>query len=221
MQFRRIRLCSKVPPSARQERQASSVQKSTAFTHTRCSVPSELSTHAQTRQQLMLQVSETEMVKQVGSTVRLPVTSCKICCSNLTMCAPTCTLQELELLDDDATVFKLIGPAMIKQDLVEAKTNVSKRLEYIQGEMRRITERITSAENKVRDQQALVSSWTSTQNNSIQQQRWLQLPALHGCDIKLCYDSVAITSLCSTMTQVVLCRDVRGVACKVLSCVRP
>jgi chaperonin cofactor prefoldin len=29
-------------------------------------------------------------------------------------------------------VYKQIGPAMIKQDLVEAQTNVSKRLEFIQ-----------------------------------------------------------------------------------------
>lgn len=66
-------------------------------------------------------------------------------------------MQELDLLDDDATVFKLIGPAMIKQDLVEAKTNVSKRLEYIQGEMRRISDKISTLENKARDQQAVVS----------------------------------------------------------------
>lgn len=68
-------------------------------------------------------------------------------------------LQELELLDDDATVFKLIGPAMIKQDLVEAKTNVSKRLEYIQGEMKRISDKISTLENKAQDQQAVVRAF--------------------------------------------------------------
>ena len=31
-------------------------------------------------------------------------------------------------------MFKLIGPVRIKQDLVEAKSNVSKRLEFIQNE---------------------------------------------------------------------------------------
>jgi prefoldin beta subunit len=41
-------------------------------------------------------------------------------------------LQELGRLDEDSTVYKQIGPAMIKQDLVEAQTNVSKRLEFIQ-----------------------------------------------------------------------------------------
>ena len=34
-------------------------------------------------------------------------------------------LQELKLVNgDDATVFKLVGPILAKQDLSEAKTNV-------------------------------------------------------------------------------------------------
>lgn len=44
-------------------------------------------------------------------------------------------LKELELVDEDAKVFKLIGPVLIKQDLDEAKANVEKRLQYIQDEM--------------------------------------------------------------------------------------
>lgn len=44
-------------------------------------------------------------------------------------------MQELELLDDDANVFKLIGPVLVKQDLAEAKANVNKRLEYITAEL--------------------------------------------------------------------------------------
>jgi prefoldin beta subunit len=31
-------------------------------------------------------------------------------------------------------VFKLIGPVLVKQDLVEAKSNVGKRLEFIGNE---------------------------------------------------------------------------------------
>ncbi|KAG0557151.1 hypothetical protein KC19_11G106200 [Ceratodon purpureus] len=46
--------------------------------------------------------------------------------------------KELELLDDDANVFKLIGPVLVKQDLAEAKANVNKRLEYITAELRRM-----------------------------------------------------------------------------------
>lgn len=46
-----------------------------------------------------------------------------------------CSSQELDLLDNQNTVFKLIGPVLVKQDLDEAKATVGKRLEYINGEM--------------------------------------------------------------------------------------
>jgi hypothetical protein len=53
-------------------------------------------------------------------------------------CTPCvrCVAQELERLELDAGVFKLIGPVLIRQDLVEARANVSKRLDYIRGERR-------------------------------------------------------------------------------------
>lgn len=44
-------------------------------------------------------------------------------------------LQELEALPRDAEVYKLIGPALVKQEPDEAKSNVSKRLEFIQNEL--------------------------------------------------------------------------------------
>ncbi|KAL2653479.1 hypothetical protein R1flu_021607 [Riccia fluitans] len=46
--------------------------------------------------------------------------------------------KELEILDDEANVFKLIGPVLVKQDLVEAKANVNKRIEYITAELKRL-----------------------------------------------------------------------------------
>jgi prefoldin beta subunit len=70
----------------------------------------------------------------------------------------TLPMQELALLDDSSTVYKLIGPAMIKQDLMEAITNVAKRLEYIQGEVKRITSKLTELEAKSKEQQQLVRS---------------------------------------------------------------
>lgn len=42
---------------------------------------------------------------------------------------------ELGLLQPSNTVYKLIGPALVKQDLTEAKQTVEKRLEYITKEM--------------------------------------------------------------------------------------
>ena len=45
--------------------------------------------------------------------------------------------EELDKLEDDAKVFKLIGPALVKQETTEAKQNVEKRIEYISGELKR------------------------------------------------------------------------------------
>lgn len=41
----------------------------------------------------------------------------------------------MDLLDDDVTVYKMMGPVLVKQDPSEAKQTVSKRLEYISKEM--------------------------------------------------------------------------------------
>jgi len=43
---------------------------------------------------------------------------------------------ELDQLEPNANVYKLIGPALVKQDLVEAKQTVAKRLEYITNEIK-------------------------------------------------------------------------------------
>ena len=47
-------------------------------------------------------------------------------------------MQELKLLDDESSVYKLIGPALIKQDPLEAKHNVEKRPEFIGHELGRL-----------------------------------------------------------------------------------
>mmetsp|Transcript_10428 Transcript_10428/g.33713 ORF Transcript_10428/g.33713 Transcript_10428/m.33713 type:complete len:87 (-) Transcript_10428:116-376(-) len=43
-------------------------------------------------------------------------------------------LKELEVINEDANVYKLVGPVLVKQDMMEAKANVSKRLEFINKE---------------------------------------------------------------------------------------
>ena len=51
---------------------------------------------------------------------------------------------ELDLIDDDGTkIFKLVGPVMLPIELGEAKENVGKRLEFIEGEVVRI-EKLTN-----------------------------------------------------------------------------
>ncbi len=43
--------------------------------------------------------------------------------------------QEFAALDDEANIYKLIGPVLVKQDKSEATMNVDKRLEFIGSEM--------------------------------------------------------------------------------------
>ena len=47
-------------------------------------------------------------------------------------------LKELELLEDEAKVYKLVGPVLMKQDLVEARGNVEKRMDYNRAENERL-----------------------------------------------------------------------------------
>ena len=56
--------------------------------------------------------------------------------------------EELELADDSANVYKLIGPALVAQDLQEAKTNVEKRISYISGELKRKDDILKDLESK-------------------------------------------------------------------------
>ena len=44
-------------------------------------------------------------------------------------------LDEMKQLGDDAAVFKLVGPVLLKQEKPEAHQHVQKRLDFIRGEM--------------------------------------------------------------------------------------
>jgi len=44
-------------------------------------------------------------------------------------------LQELSFLEEDAAVYKLVGPVLLKQDLAESKSNVEKRIAFIKGQL--------------------------------------------------------------------------------------
>ncbi|XP_076295419.1 prefoldin 6 [Lasioglossum baleicum] len=56
--------------------------------------------------------------------------------------------KELDLLKTEDDVFKLIGPVLMKQDLEEAKQNVSKRMEYISSELNQVEELIVTLDKK-------------------------------------------------------------------------
>jgi prefoldin beta subunit len=57
----------------------------------------------------------------------------------------TLVKEELDLLEDSkAVVYKLIGPALMNVELEDARANVNKRLEFIEGEIIKIDNQITT-----------------------------------------------------------------------------
>jgi len=60
-------------------------------------------------------------------------------------------LQEFKMLEDGANVYKLVGPILAKQDLDECKSNVQKRIEFIDKEIARLATLETEFQGKVTD----------------------------------------------------------------------
>ncbi|KAG7376076.1 Prefoldin subunit 6 [Phytophthora pseudosyringae] len=56
--------------------------------------------------------------------------------------------KELDLLDDESKVYKLVGPVLLKQDADEAKSNVNKRLEFINNELSKVNTKIEAKEKE-------------------------------------------------------------------------
>ena len=103
------------------------------------------------RAALQTQSHENEMVKAVRALLLLlPVAPPAR--SVLMSAAP----QEFSLLEDDASVFKLVGPVLVKQDLQEARANVDKRLEYIKEELGRMDSHTKETEKKMEAQRGVV-----------------------------------------------------------------
>lgn len=55
---------------------------------------------------------------------------------------------ELDLLKQDSTVYKSVGPLLIQIELLEAKQNVAKRMDFISKELKRVDELLLSLEKK-------------------------------------------------------------------------
>jgi prefoldin beta subunit len=56
--------------------------------------------------------------------------------------------QELDLLGEDAKVFKLVGPVLMSIELGESKTNVEKRLQFIEAELKKIDSNIDAKQKE-------------------------------------------------------------------------
>lgn len=64
--------------------------------------------------------------------------------------------QELDLLDDSANVYKMVGPVLMKNDLDDAKLTVDKRLEFIGGERKKLEASLKEKELKMQQTAAKV-----------------------------------------------------------------
>eukprot|EP00758_Cryptobia_borreli_P002497 Tbor_TRINITY_DN3073_c0_g1::TRINITY_DN3073_c0_g1_i1::g.17418::m.17418/K04798/pfdB, PFDN6; prefoldin beta subunit len=60
----------------------------------------------------------------------------------------TLVREELDTVEEGASVYKLIGPVLVSQDTVDAKTIVEKRLEYINDQIKRTDASISQCDTK-------------------------------------------------------------------------
>ncbi|KAG9559909.1 prefoldin subunit 6, partial [Aureobasidium melanogenum] len=63
---------------------------------------------------------------------------------------------EFANLDDDANIYKLVGPILLKQDVSEAKSTVDGRLEFIDKEINRIEKQISDIQAKSEEKKMAV-----------------------------------------------------------------
>uniref|UniRef100_A0A7S2UHU7 Prefoldin subunit 6 n=1 Tax=Attheya septentrionalis TaxID=420275 RepID=A0A7S2UHU7_9STRA len=56
--------------------------------------------------------------------------------------------QELDLLDDSSTIYKQVGPVLMKNDLDDAKQTVEQRLELISGELKKVEKTVIEKQTK-------------------------------------------------------------------------
>ncbi|KAK9458020.1 Prefoldin [Dipodascopsis uninucleata] len=93
------------------------------------SVQKDLSTYIEARQKLESQLQENKIVQK-----------------------------EFSILEEDAKIYKLVGPVLLPQDKTEAVINVDKRLEFIESEIIRIEGQITDSRAKIEKKRAEILS---------------------------------------------------------------
>eukprot|EP00461_Guttulinopsis_vulgaris_P001657 UN01657 len=83
--------------------------------------------------------------------------------------------KELDVVDGENAVFKLMGPALVKQELFDAQSTVDARLKYLDGEKTRIEEQIAKVQKETitaRDAiEAILKQFQLLQQESQQQQQ--------------------------------------------------
>lgn len=56
--------------------------------------------------------------------------------------------QELDLLEDETPVFKLIGSVLVRNDLAEAKANVKQRIGYIETDIKNMDMKLSTMKKR-------------------------------------------------------------------------
>lgn len=60
-------------------------------------------------------------------------------------------MQEVKMLDEDANVFKMVGPILAKQSVAEVMDNVQQRINFIEKEVNRLETLETEFQGKITD----------------------------------------------------------------------
>ncbi|KAL6853113.1 Prefoldin subunit 6 [Amphichorda felina] len=61
---------------------------------------------------------------------------------------------EFDNLGEDETIYKLVGPVLLKQDKIEAESTVKGRLDYINGDISRVEGQIRETQEKMEKKKA-------------------------------------------------------------------
>lgn len=79
--------------------------------------------------------------------------------------------KEFSNLKAENDVFKLIGPVLIKQDTAEAKSNVEKRLEFINSEIKRVEGQIKDMESQSDKKRAEIADLQAALQSQMNQEQ--------------------------------------------------
>lgn len=60
-------------------------------------------------------------------------------------------LEEFEIMRKDTKIYKLTGPVLMPQEFDEAKMNVTKRIEFIEGEIKRVEAKLDDEQKKMEE----------------------------------------------------------------------
>ena len=73
------------------------------------------------------------------------------------------------MVGSDAKVYKLVGPVLLKQDVEDAKTNVSKRLDFIAKEAEKVATKLERKSAEVEEsRKKIIEMQTAMQQSAVQ-----------------------------------------------------